>query len=114
MKKEELIDKITNFVINSQDNFVSDEDAIYPNLAGMKIYEEPLVGFAHANDELFINEFKKEGIIHPEYQTPLEWLPGSKTVISFFLPFTKEIKKSNREKNDDTYAPDIPQRCSAE
>ena len=78
MENKELIDKIVNFVANSKDNFVSDEDAIYPNLAGMKIYEEPLVGFARADDELFITKFKKEGVIHPEYLTPLEWLPSAK------------------------------------
>ena len=114
MENKELIDKIVNFVANSKDNFVAEEDAIYPDLAGMKIYEEPLVGFAHADDELFFTEFKKEGIIHPEYLTPLEWLPSAKTVISFFLPFTNEIKKSNRNKTDVPYEPDIPQRCSTE
>ena len=87
MENNEFIDKIVNFVANSKDNFISDEDAIYQNLTGMKIYEDPLVGFARADDELF-TEFKKEGIIHPEYLTPLEWLSGAKTVISFFLPFS--------------------------
>ena len=114
MKKEVFIDEIVNFVANSQDNFISDEDAIYPKLAGMKIYDDPLVGFASADDELFVTEFKKEGIIHPEYLTPLEWLAGAKTVISFFLPFTMEVKKSNRNRTDDSYEPGIPQRCSAE
>ena len=114
MKSKEFIDKIVNFVANSKDNFVTDEDAIFPNLARMKIYETPLVGFARADDELFISEFKKEGVIHPEYLTPQEWLPDAKTVISFFLPFTNEIKKSNRNKIDVPYEPDIPQRCSTE
>ena len=66
MQIEEFINKIVNFVEKSEDNFVSDEDAIYPYLAGMKNYEAPLVGFARADDELFITEFKKEGVIHPE------------------------------------------------
>lgn len=114
MKNEELVNRIVDFVAESNDNFVSAEDAIYPNLAGMKIYEEPLVGFARADDELFITEYKKEGIIHPEYMTPLEWLPGAKTVISFFLPFTETVKESNRNRTDEPYEPSIPQRCSAE
>ena len=50
MENKELIDKIVSFVANSTENFVADEDAIDPSLAGMKIYEEPLVGFAHAAD----------------------------------------------------------------
>ena len=45
---------------------------------------------------------------------PSEWLPGAKTVISFFLPFTPAVKGSNREKFDEPYSPGIPQRCSAE
>lgn len=114
MKKEELIDKIVSFTAASPDNLISDEDAIYPYLAGMKIYEAPLVGFACADDELFTTEFKKEGVIHPEYLAPQEWLPGARTVISFFLPFTEEVKRSNRKKTDEPYEPDIPQRCSAE
>lgn len=113
MKKDAFVDKIMRFVASSKDNFISDEDAIYPNLAGMKIFEAPLVGFAHAEDDLFMTEFKKEGILHPEYRTPLEWLPASKTVICFFLPFTEEIKKSNRKKTDEPYDPDAPLRCSA-
>lgn len=114
MTNEALVNQILNFVKNSKDNLVSEEDAIYPNLTGMRLYEEPLVGFASADDELFTVEFKKERIIHPEYMAPLEWLPGAKTVISFFLPFTKTIKESNRNKADTPYGPDIPQRCSTE
>ena len=114
MENKELIDKIVYYAANSKDNFISDEDAISPNLVGMKIYEEPLIGFAHADDELFTTEFKKEGVIHPEYLTPSEWLPGAKTVISIFFPFTEEIKESNRRKTDVPYEPGIPQRCSTE
>ena len=99
MTKEALIDKIVNYVTNSQDNFISEEDAIYPNLIGMNIYETPLVGFAYAADKLFTTEFKKIGIIHPEYQTPLDWLPGSKTVISFFLPSVYKRNKKIKHKS---------------
>ncbi len=114
MEKQELIRLIRAFPGNSADNYVSEEDAIFPELAGMKIYEEPLVGFAAADDELFTKEFKKEGVIHPEYMAPEEWLPGARTVISFFLPFTKQVKESNRNKTDIPYEEGIPQRCSTE
>lgn len=114
MKKETLVEKIVSFVAESGDNFVSPEDAIRSELAGMKIFEAPLVGFASAEDRLFTVEFKKEGVLHPEYRTPAEWVTGAKTVISFFLPFTDRVKRSNREKNDPAYAPGIPQRCSVE
>ena len=78
------------------------------------MYETPIVEFASADDELFYTEFKKEGVIHPEYMAPQEWLPNSKTVISFFIPFTEEVKASNRCKVDEPYAPGVQQNCSAE
>ena len=114
MTKEELVIKIAEFVANSPNNYVAEEDAIYPKLAGLKLYEAPVIGFASADDELFTIEYKKEGVVHPEYMTPDEWLPGAKTVISFFLPFTQEVKESNRYRIDEPYAPGIPQKCSAE
>lgn len=114
MTNEELIDRVVCFVGNSPDNFVSEKDAIYPKLAGLKLYEPPIIGFASASDELFTKVFKMEGVIHPEYLTPEEWLPDAKTVISFFLPFTKAVKESNRLKTDEPYTPGIPQRCSAQ
>lgn len=114
MTKQELINRIIEFVKNSPDNYVAEEDAIYPRLAGMQMYETPIVEFASADDELFYTEFKKEGVIHPEYMAPQEWLPNSKTVISFFIPFTEEVKASNRCKIDEPYAPGVKQNCSAE
>lgn len=114
MTNEELQKQITAFVADSPDNYVSDTDAITPALAGLKLYEAPLVGIASAADALFTAEYKKEGVIHPEYMAPEEWLPGAKSVISFFLPFTDVVKASNRSKTDVPYAPDIPQRCSVE
>ena len=62
-----------NWRISYHDS-IADEDAIYPYLAGIIIYDDPLVGFASADDELFGTEFKKEGVIHSEYLAPLEWL----------------------------------------
>lgn len=114
MTKEEFIKKIEEFVMNSPENHVTEEDAIYPELTGMQIYETPIVGFASADDELFTTEYKKEGVIHPEYRAPEEWLPGSKTVITFFVPFTEEVKASNKCKKDEPYEPGLPQKCSVQ
>ena len=60
IEKQELTRIIKVFPEQSRDNYVSEEDAIFPELAGMKIFEEPLVGFAKADDELFTKEFKKK------------------------------------------------------
>ncbi|MBQ7092185.1 MAG: epoxyqueuosine reductase, partial [Clostridia bacterium] len=53
----------------------------------LTIYDEPLIGFADANDPIF-DTFKKDEVIGESYMKPIEWLPEAKSVISMFLPFT--------------------------
>lgn len=73
---------------------------IIPGGEELTIYEEPLVGFGSANDELFI-QYKDPNIIGPLFLEPKEWLPEAKTVVAFFFPFTEAVRKSNREDVDD-------------
>jgi epoxyqueuosine reductase QueG len=87
---------VKELIKNSPDNFVKKEIAFRPELAGMQIFDEPVFGYASADDDYF-EEAKKPGIIGPNYMTPKEWLPGAKTVISFFLPFTEQVRAANRE-----------------
>lgn len=61
---------------------------------GSRVYDDPLVGIARADDPYFA-EFKKPEVIGPFYRTPGEWLPGARTVISYFLPFSEAVRKSN-------------------
>ena len=114
MDKKELIGKLEAFVAEDSGNFISAADAIDPALAGMRIYDAPLVGFASAEDALFVTEFKKPQVISPAYKAPGQWLPGARTVISFFLPFTEEVKASNRCREDEPYEAGLPQRASAQ
>lgn len=55
-------------------------------------YRDPLVGYASASDPIF-DEMKK--IIGPHHLHPKEIFPEAKTVVSFFLPFEKELVKLN-------------------
>lgn len=64
------------------------------------LFEHPLIGFAAADDPLF-EEYLKPEIIGPGYYTPEKWLPSAGTVVSFFLPFTEEVRYSNREDASD-------------
>ena len=114
MTKEELIKKIEGFVEESPFNFVAEEDAILPEYAGMRIFEKPLVGFSAADDRIYYDDFKKEGIVSPKYLSPAEWLPEAKTVISVFLPFTERVRESNRTEKDTPYEPGLTQKCSTE
>lgn len=55
-------------------------------------WEEPLVGFASANDPLF--EKLKE-VVSPTHAVPSDILPDAKTVIVYFFPFPKLLSRSN-------------------
>lgn len=60
----------------------------------MRIYDTPLFGIASALDPYFSDCLKSE-IIGPSFLLPKDWLPCANSVISYFLPFTQEIRESN-------------------
>lgn len=114
MTKEVLIAKIEAFVSESPLNRIKAENAIYPELAGLQMYETPLVGFSAAEDELYTKTFKQQEVISPKFKAPAEWLPSAKTVISIFLPFTEQVRVSNRTKKDPPYEEGVQPGASAE
>ena len=96
MNKVDFEKVLKEFVRNSDGNYVKKEIAIRPELEGMRIFDEPLIGYASAEDPYF-EEAKKPGIIGPHFMSPAEWLPGAKTVIAVFLPFTEQVRSANRQ-----------------
>jgi epoxyqueuosine reductase QueG len=88
VKREEIFDRISRFLESDPGNRV-------PELDGLKIFDEPLIGFADGSDPIY-EELKDESVIGPHHRSPGEWLSGARGVISYFLPFTKEIVESNR------------------
>lgn len=88
LKKLEF--KIANFVETSEMNYIADLD-------GMQIYENPIIGVASADDPLW-KTLKEPAVVGLQHRTPLEWMPGAKSVISYFLPFSEAVRKSNRTK----------------
>ncbi len=89
--------EIKQFVCTSPDNLM-------PPAKTTPIWDEPLVGFAAGDDQLF-NEYKT--IISPEHLTPREALAlacgkaaqeinGQLSVICWVLPAVEETRKSNR------------------
>ena len=58
------------------------------------IFEAPIFAFGAVDDELYAN-YKSPDVIGSHFLGPLEWMPGSKTVLSFFLPYKDKIKAAN-------------------
>jgi epoxyqueuosine reductase QueG len=83
-----LEEKMADFTQNSDLNYVDELD-------NMQIWNRPLLGVADASDPLW-EKLKEPEVIGPHHLTPGEWLPGAKSVISYFLSFTEHIRKSNR------------------
>lgn len=98
-KKERFIELCLALVEQCSGNKVD-----IPGLGEIEIFDLPLIGFAAAKDELF-ERYKEEKIIGPMFTSPEEWLPGAKTVIAFFFPFTEIVRRSNREDLDQPSMP---------
>jgi epoxyqueuosine reductase QueG len=99
MDKSTFEKTVKENVQNNPLNFVAKEIALRPILAGMKIFDEPLFGYASADDPLFL-ELKKKGIIGPHFMAPAEWLPEAKSIVSLFFPFTKIVREANKKNMD--------------
>ena len=95
MDKNQIIALVQETFRSHPGNAVAAQDAILPELAGMVLFEEPLVGFARADDPIF-KTYQQEGIIGPWHMLPQEWLPGAVSVLSMFFPFTEEVKEGER------------------
>jgi epoxyqueuosine reductase len=57
-------------------------------------YREPLLGFADADDPRFP---QLRAIAEPTHLLPRDLLPGARSVVSFFLPFAREVVRANRQ-----------------
>ena len=95
MNKQDLIKMATSFLESSEYNHVPKEIALSETVVGMRIFETPIFAIGAADDEYF-RVLKEPSVIGQHFLSPQEWLPQSKTVISFFLPFTDTVKKGNR------------------
>jgi epoxyqueuosine reductase QueG len=85
-----LEEKISDFIESSDENFVEEFDMI-------QIWDQPLIGIARASDPLW-EKLKEPDVVGANHLTPDEWLPGAKSIISYFLPYTEHIRSSNRLK----------------
>jgi epoxyqueuosine reductase QueG len=80
--------EIIKFVVTSPLNSIADIGLFH-------IFDEPIVGFASADDPLFLR-LQEEELIGPHHMTPKEWLGSARSVIVYFLPFSKRIREANR------------------
>ena len=94
MDKQLLIQDLTELFRTCPGNVIP-AGAALEGCEGLVLFEEPLFGVSTADDAIF-RVFKKKEVVGDNFMLPEEWLPGAKSVISFFLPFTGQVRRSNR------------------
>ena len=95
MDKQYIQTLADDFVFHSTWNRIQAEEAITPELAGIQIFAAPLIGYSDLQDPLY-KDLRKPEAVGPHVFLPEDWLPACRSVISYFFPFTEEIRKSNR------------------
>ena len=68
---------------------------MWTNWTRCRIFDPPLIGVASASDPLF-DELKDASVVGSHHLSPKEWLGSARSVISYFLPFTKRVRETNR------------------
>lgn len=91
--------KLTELYKLAEDFIKTDPLNFDVELNGMPIYDTPIFGVASAFDPFF-EKLKEPGIVGPHYLSPQEWLPGAKSVVSYFLPYSSQVREANRQKGD--------------
>ena len=94
MNTQEMKSFILEFQDNDARNYISEDFAKKSVYIGKKLFENVLCGVATADDEI-IRKLKLNVEANIDVMQPEEWLPGAKTVLSFFLPFSKWITEEN-------------------
>lgn len=95
MTRETIIAKAVEFTLTSPSNFISAEAAIHPDFVGMKIFDAPIFAVGAVSDKIY-ESYKSPDAIGEHFLPPVCWLPSAKTVISYFLPYTEEVRVTNR------------------
>lgn len=96
MNKEDIIKIAADFTETHASNRIAKEIALIEDIAGIKIFENPIFVFGPANDENFLY-LKQPAVVGEHFILPREWMPEAKSVVSFFLPFTETVRKSNAQ-----------------
>ncbi len=91
---DELQAALAKWFNRSHLNIVSEQMALEPSDIGQKLYETPIIGIGAADDPMWEDMHRKEAV-GSIFRTPREWMPQSKTVLSYFAPFTDFVINGN-------------------
>ena len=97
--------KYEKYLREAPGNYIRKEIALSPDIAGIRYFDDPLFGVGDAEDPLFARMNASDAANLPGLRLPGEWLPGAKSVISIFFPFSAEVRQSNQPDAEEVGAP---------
>lgn len=74
---------------------IKKEEAINESLIGFRIFDEPIIGYASVEDNIFKRYVEEEEIMYGKFMPPKKWMGGAKTIISIFFPYSERVKRGN-------------------
>ena len=93
-----------NYAKNNIFNRGTKLEQIYENdvggLLGMRFYQRPIFSIGRADNPDF-EKIKQPEVVGSHHLMPEDWLPGAKSVISFFLPFERAMVELNKVSLDE-------------
>jgi epoxyqueuosine reductase QueG len=80
-------------------NYVPEDAALGPGIAGMRIFDDPIVGVCDARDERLLS-FADNDEANLRMLMPDEWMSEARSVVSVFLPLAERVRVSNYGPDD--------------
>ena len=96
MTRQQILGIAIKYLEESPDNKINAESTLCAELAGTRIYDQPIIGVASAKDDYLLGLYTSPSAGLPQ-PPPTFWLKDAKSVISLFFPFTKKVRDSNRQ-----------------
>ena len=91
----DLAKHVREYLLSPGSNSIPKEKALSAELVSARMFEEPLIAITDACNPKF-RELQSRDVIGEHFMLPGQWLPGAKSVVSFFFPFTEAIRESNK------------------
>lgn len=92
----ETLQAAAGLILEQDINRITENNAVNQADIGLRFYDAPIFAIADAKDPLF-HTLREPGIVGSGCLLPCDILPSAASVISLFLPFTDEVRKSNRQ-----------------
>jgi len=96
MTEQQILQAAVDYVQNNPGNTIPAEKALRPEIAGIKLFDAPIMGVASA-----MNQFLLGLPGNPDVNVPLSppqfWLESAASIISLFFPLTAQVRESNRK-----------------